>query len=160
MKRTKYLLIALAIIIMLTGCEIIPFIPSGEMSLDYNPNPAYNPFYTSTYGWTWTVNVKIEETGGMDITLGNYGPGNAACVSKFLTDDNQLVSTDVFYASDIEEFFGTLVLPANGSISHSGDFSTLSYDQGKFVETYYGIDENGVIVNCTDTLKLINNTKK
>lgn len=159
MKHLKYLILTIVIIIF-AGCEIIPFLPSGDMTLEYSPNPAYNPYYTSTYGWTWSVNVKIEETEGIEITMGNYGPGNAACISKFLTDDNQLVSTDVFYAADVEEFFGTLVLPANGSISHSADFSTFTYDEGKFVETYYGIDENGVTVHCTDTLTLINNTKQ
>ncbi len=158
--KLKNTVLFLLIVLIFTGCEILPFLPTADITLTFNPNPAYDPYYTSTYGWTWDVNVRIRETENINITLGNYGPGNAACISKFLTANNQVVSTDIFYANDIEEFFGTLEISGNASISHDATFSSFTYDEGKFVETYYGIDENGVIVSCTDTLILINNTKK
>ena len=156
----KYLFLLIVLILVFTGCELIPFAPTAKLSLTYSPNPAADPYYTSTNGWTWDITIRIRETEDVDVTIGNYGPDNVACISVFLTADNNVVSTRKYYKGDIEEWFGTAKINGSSSISYNASFSTTNYSEGKFVETYYGQDENGMTVSCSDTIELINNTLK
>jgi len=155
----KRVFVFLIFIIIISNCGIIPFPAQSSFGVFYYPNPAEDPVYTSAYGWTWTVKVSLYEDAGVPMTLGNYGPNGEACISVFLLDNYQVVDTFRFYRDDIESWFGSLRLPAYVDLYHNASFATYSYNQGIYIETYYGIDDNGNYVSATDTLILINNTK-
>ncbi len=155
----KIILFFVVIIIFLAGCEVIPF-AINDVELSYSPNPAYDPYYTSAYGWTWDVKITLNENSGNNVEIGNFGPNGAACISIFLLNDYQVVDTFIYYKSDLEDWFGSTEILAYGSVSHNATFSTYSYDEGIYIEKYYLQAEDGSIITACDTLILKNNTKK
>lgn len=157
----KNIIPLLILMIVFTGCELMPLAPTGEIKVSYKPNPATDPTYLSVDGWTWTVDIEIREENGWSVELDNWGPKNSACVSVFVLDNYQVVDTFFYSKSDINAWFGSTDINAYGSIkSYGAQFSTFNYNQGKYIETYYGVDSDGNYIKCTDTLELVNNKKK
>lgn len=158
MKRILFSALILAMFAM-TGCELIPFAAGADMNLTYTPNPCDYPTYTSTNGWTWEFTVKIRESAGIGVTLGNYGPSGEALKSVFCTSTFQAISTKRYYREDIENYFGTDYIPGGSSASYNIDYSAGNYTEGVLIETYYGLDDDGNYVSCSDTLELQNSAK-
>lgn len=155
----KFLFPLIIAVIVLTACELVPFTAGADLELSYNPNPCDYPTYTSTNGWTWEFSVRIRETAGVGVTLGDYGPSGEALKSTFYTNTFQAISTKRYYKDDIENYFGTDYVPGGSSINYSIDYSAGNYTEGILVETYYGLDDDGNYVSCSDTLELRNSTK-
>jgi len=158
MKRT--ILIMAVYILMLSSCVLLPFSSTATLSVSYSPNPADYPEYYSGDGYTWDISVTLKETSGVGVTLGNYGPGNAACVSVIYSNGVE-VDRWYEYADEVEEWFSTLRLEAYGTLyDNNTTFSTGNYSEAVYEETYYGIDDNGNIVSCKGSLYLNNSSKK
>ncbi|MGE3063167.1 MAG: hypothetical protein AB7T10_05985 [bacterium] len=146
-------------LMLLTSCLILLPAGSADISLSYSPNPSDDCYYDASRGWTWEVEVVIEENNGVAVTLGDYSSGGYCCISKFYSDGS-LVYSDNYSASDVESWFGTLSIPAGGSITQTdANFRYGNYFEGYVEETYYGIDENGNTVSCSNTLYLENPNK-
>ncbi|MDD3803298.1 MAG: hypothetical protein PHW02_02795 [bacterium] len=155
----KRIILTLPIFLLLTSCILLPPSNSAELSLGYSPNPSYDCYYDASRGWTWEVDVEIEEKGGISVTLGNNSPAGYCCTSDFYSGGS-LVYSDGYYSDDVESWFGTLYIPANGSIIQTNaNFWYGNYTEGYVVETYYGEDENGNTVSCSNTLYLENPNK-
>lgn len=157
MKRTIFA--AAAVLMMLTGCIMLPFSSSATLSVSYSPNPADYPEYYSQDGYTWDASITIKETSGVGVTLGNYGPNNCACVSVIYYNGSE-VDRWYVYADEVESWFGSLRIDAYGDLHQSATFSTGNYSEAVFEETYYGMDDNGNVVSSKGTLYLNNSSKK
>ena len=143
----------------MTSCLVLP--PSGEatLTLSYSPNPSNECYYDSYDGWVWTADITIKETNGVSVTLGDYSSTGYCCVTKRYSG-GVLIDTYSYSASDVEDWFGTLEIPAYGSIyENNAHFYSGNNASGSITETYYGQDENGNTVSCTNTINLENSNK-
>lgn len=155
----KRILLALSALMLLTSCIVLPPSSQADLSLYYSPNPSYDCYYDSYDGWVWLADIEIEETNGVSVTLGDYSPEGYCCITKTYYDGN-LIDTRYYDASQVEDWFGTLYIPANGSVGDSeSTFLMGNYASGYMTETYYGEDENGNTVSCSNTIYLENPSK-
>ncbi|MEO0282066.1 MAG: hypothetical protein ABIN05_06940 [candidate division WOR-3 bacterium] len=157
MKRFFYFLIL--IVLFFTSCMLLPLPQSAELELSYSPNPVTDGTYSATNGWSFYADVTIKEKNNIGVTLGNYGPEGCCCYGQLIVNGN-IVKTYYYYENEVKSWFGTLRIDGGSSIIEDNAlFTTGNYTSSKMVETYYGKDDNGNIVSCTNTL-VLNATKK
>lgn len=155
----KRMFVLIPVILLLTSCLVLPPTGEADISLNYSPNPSYDCYYDSYDGWVWNVDIEIEENNGVSVTLGDYSPNGYCCEAKAYSG-GVLVDTYYYSASSVEGWFGTLNIPAYGSVSESdASFMMGNYADGYMQEAYYGEDENGNVVSCSNTIYLENPNK-
>jgi len=131
----------------------------ASLILTYSPNPSSNCLYDSYDGWVWTADIEIKESIGIAVKLGNYSPEGYCCKTELYSSGSNVRKYN-YTANDVEVWFGTLEIPAYGSVSESNaSFILGNYTDGYVIETYYGKDMNGNIVSCSKTLYLENPNK-
>lgn len=97
--------------------------PISQVLASCNPNPVYEQSPDSE-GYSWTFTLSLQETAGVATSLTEFTVNGAT------------------YASQIASFFGTSTIPANGTISATLGFKTLTVPT---TETFVfsGVDAGG-----------------
>ncbi|MDI6700924.1 MAG: hypothetical protein QME48_06830 [bacterium] len=158
MNKPLYLIIL--VVFFFSSCMLLPLPQSAEIELTYTPNPVTDGYYDGNYGWSFYSDITISEKNNISVTLGNYGPNGCCCYGQLIVN-GKIVETYYYDESDVESWFGTLTIEGGSYIKENDAlFTTGNYPSAKMSETYYGKDENGNLVSCSNTLILDASKKK
>jgi subtilase family serine protease len=97
--------------------------PISQVLASCNPNPVYEQSPDSE-GYSWTFTLSLQEAAGVATSLTEFTLNGAS------------------YASQIASFFGTFTIPANGTISATLGFKTLTVPTTE-VFVFSGVDAGG-----------------
>ena len=127
------LFLALALMVILSGCSGLPKI--AEISISFVPNPV--PYDSEDEQWSF--NLIFSESNGVGVTL-------ISLRFDGYDQEEELVFTQFLYEEDIIEWFETDYIPAFSTIQEGIWFSgTAVYS----ILTVAGVDDNGNPIEAT-----------
>ena len=128
-------ILALTLMLILSGCNGLP--KTAVLSVSFDPNPV--PCSSEDGKWHYTMTISESNGLGVTVTSRRYDRYN---------QEDELYDTDIYY--DIIEVFGTNYIPAFSSIQNNFVGSNIS---GKYaIVTVTGVDDNNNPVEATGRL--------
>ncbi len=152
MKKSLFLLVLF--VLFFSSCVLLPVPKIAELELTFNPNPVTDAYYDANNGWSFYSDVIIREKNNISVALGNYGPNGCCCYGQIIVNGN-IIETYYYDESEVRNWFGTLNVEGGSYIKEENAlFTTGNYPLARIYETYYGKDENGNLVSCSNTIIL------
>ena len=141
------LFLALALMVILSGCSGLP--KTAKINITIDPNPV--PY--SSENENWPFDIVLDESNGAGVTLSSLRWDE-------YNQDEQLFNTQFFYEANegkITSWFGSNYLPAFSLLQ--GDFGYYIAPGDEFAKyivlTFEGVDDNNNPVEATGRVDLL-----